>query len=66
MLTTNFLFGKTVMAKANGSPKQFVNRTQAETEANKIGGKVFHPAISRVFYVELGDFVAAMQTQGQA
>ena len=43
----------TVSAHKDGDAYKFMNRTQAENHARKVGGEVYKPAISRVYYVKV-------------
>ncbi len=45
--------GATVSAHKNGDAYQFMNRTQAEKHAQKVGGEVYKPAFLRVYYVKV-------------
>ena len=43
----------TVSAHKDGDAYKLMNRTQAENHARKVGGEVYKPAISRVYYVKV-------------
>jgi hypothetical protein len=50
------LRGYTILARKNGSPLQYVNRTQAQRKASEVNGEVIGPRsmFARGFYVAVG------------
>lgn len=56
MLTYKLNNGQTVIAKETKygvRPVTYANRTQAQRKADQIGGGVYHPCLSRAFYVRI-------------